>query len=184
VKIKNLVTVQTGSHLYNLAQPNSDLDLYTVYRFLNKNYRPRRQVTQHIEEETDHVKISLDRFYLQLAKGVPQACEVVFAKSNFYLDVDEAWYLEQLYCAQIIEDNLLTILDTYRRTVLNFFATDDLKKNRHGFRLLLNAEALRDQGWFNPTLTNAQAQEVTSNASLPWKEREDLFKDRIWSVFR
>lgn len=186
-KIKNLVTVQHGSHLYGMARADSDIDLYTVYKFLNKNWRPRRQVKQHIEGETDQVKISLDKFCEQVAKGVPQALEVLFADVQHTLDMDESWGadIHEGWRKHIYDNNLVVdvALGTYRRTVANFFAIDDFKKNRHGFRLLLNAEDLKVKGFFNPTLDEEKVNKITEYAERPWSLRQEKYKDLLWEVF-
>lgn len=180
-KIKNLVTVKHGSHLYNLATPESDIDLYTIYDFLNKNWRPSRQVRQHIEGETDQVKISLDKFIEQLKKGVPQAVEVLFSHPDYWIDFDPDWENTAGCLEQLLDTNV--VLETYRRTVMNFFAQDDFKRNRHGFRLLLNADELKRTGSFNPSLSDYQVDIVTELAKKPYKERIAKYKDMLWEVF-
>jgi predicted nucleotidyltransferase len=180
-KIKNLITVQHGSHLYGMAHAHSDIDLYTVYDFLNKKWRPRRQVKQHIEGETDQVKISLDKFTEQVCKGVPQALEVLFSRQSHWLDYAPEW--NSVATNLRYELDLPTVLDTYRRTVMNFFANDDFKKNRHGFRLLLNANALKNNGHFDPTLTESEIARVTEYAERPWSLRQEKYKDLLWEVF-
>jgi len=180
-KIKNLVTVKHGSHLYNLATPESDIDLYTVYDFQNRNWRPTRQVKQHIEGETDHVKISLDKFIEQLKKGVPQAVEVLFARPKCWIDFAENWESISGCLEELLDTN--TVLETYRRTVMNFFAQDDFKRNRHGFRLLLNADELKRTGRFDPTLSDYQVDIITELANRPYEERIEKYKDMLWEVF-
>jgi predicted nucleotidyltransferase len=181
-KIKNLVTIKHGSHLYGLARPDSDIDLYTIYDFLNKNWRPRRQVKQHIEGETDQVKISLDKYIAQLKKGVPQAVEVLFARPEHWLDHAEDWQ----EIAGSLEQHLVIadVLETYRRTVMNFFEEENFKKNRHGFRLLLNADELKRTNSFNPTLSTYQVDIITDLANKPWPARQEKYKDMLWEVFQ
>lgn len=179
-KVKNIVTVKHGPHLYNLNHALSDIDLYTIYDFINQRWRPRRQVEQKINDETDHVKISLEKFLLQVEKGVPQALEVLFAHAEHWLD-HHRWEDLRTQCLEHLD--IYTALDTYQRTIINFFKKDDFKKNRHGFRLLLNAESLKNSGSFNPTLTDKQAVEITCLANASWNKRQDLYKDQLWKVF-
>jgi predicted nucleotidyltransferase len=181
-KIKNLVTLKHGSHLYGLARPDSDIDLYTVYDFQNKNWRPRRQVKQRIEGETDQVKISLEKYIEQLKKGVPQAVEVLFARPECWLDYDPNW--EGI--AGALEQHLVVtdVLETYKRTVMNFFAEDNFKKNRHGFRLLLNADELKRTNQFNPTLSQCQIDIINELTGKTWEERQEKYKDMLWKVFQ
>jgi predicted nucleotidyltransferase len=181
-KIKNLVTIRHGSHLYNLARPNSDLDLYTVYTFLNRRYRPKKQVVQEIEGETDSVKISDVKFTEQIHKGVPQALEALFAEKEFWLDADPNWEDLRLHYRDQI--NIYTVLDTYKRTIRNFFELDDIKKNRHGFRLLLNADSMIQDGYFNPTLSDDMTAEITKWANQSYEKRLETYHDLLWRVFR
>ena len=181
---KTLLIVQTGSHLYGLANKYSDTDLYTIYTFNHKNYRPKRQAKQTISEQEDHIAISLDKFEEYLAKGVPQTCEVLFSKPKYWLEYDNQWLRVRNELHKVVVGNIEKVLDTYRRTVINFFATDDYKKNCHGFRLLLNALELKETGMFDPALTGKQIETIRKSAQLPWPEREDLFKDQLWSVFQ
>lgn len=181
--IKNLVTVKVGSHLYGLARPSSDIDLYTVYDFTHKNYRPNRQVGQIIDEEVDSVKISWDKFREFVFKGVPQALEVLFSDSTFWLDWREEWIKKTNSLQEEIDMHIPDILDTYRRTIMNFFAEEDFKKNRHGFRLLLNAGELKTEGWFDPTLAGIQKEYINGKAELPWSERQEEYKNWLWDVF-
>lgn len=183
MKVKNLLTVKHGSHLYGLAEPTSDVDLYTIYKFHNQRYRPKRQVHQRIEEETDHVKISLDKFTEQVTKGVPQALEALWADSAHTLDRDPEWTDIAAELEWVVEDNIQEVLETYKRTINNFFAEDNFKKNRHGFRLLYNANDLKTYGYFDPRLDQNQALTVNSDASLPWDRRVEEYKDQLWRVF-
>jgi len=184
---KNLVTLQHGSHLYGLARPDSDIDLYTVYDFLNKRYRPKKQAEQEIEGETDSYKISLDRFRDHVRKGIPQALEVLFAREQFHLDADPLWgsvfgggLRKVIYQAEFVRENAM---DTYRRTIINFFKEDNFKKNRHGFRLLLNANDLKQVAFFDPTLSDLDIDYVNDWAGYSWDRRQDKFKDMLWAIF-
>lgn len=184
---KNLVTLQHGSHLYGLARPDSDIDLYTVYDFLNKRYRPKKQAEQEIEGETDSYKISLDRFREHVRKGIPQALEALFARKQFNLDADPLWgdvidggLRKVIYQAEFVRENAM---DTYRRTIINFFKEDNFKKNRHGFRLLLNASDLKRVAFFDPTLDNQDIDYVNEWAEYNWGRRQDKFKDMLWAIF-
>lgn len=184
---KNLVTIRHGSHLYGLARPDSDIDLYTIYDFLHQNYRPKKQAEQEIEGETDSFKISLDKFCEQVEKGVPQALEALFAREQFFLDVDGNWGADiseglrkHIYRNNFNLDNAM---DTYRRTIISFFREDDFKKNRHGFRLLLNAADLKRAKVFDPTLDNQDIDYVNEWAEYNWARRQDRFKDTLWAVF-
>lgn len=178
---KNLITLKHGSHLYGLDTPDSDLDLYTIYDFRHKNYRPSKQIEQSINDETDHVKISLDKYIEHLKKGVPQAVEVLFSHPDKWLDHDPEWECIAGSLEQLLDIGV--ILETYKRTIINFFETDNFKKNRHGFRLLLNANELKRTYSMNPTLSKYQIKIITDLANLPWPDRENKYKDMLWDVF-
>lgn len=183
MKIKNLVTLYVGSKLYGLATPTSDVDMYTVYDFLNQGYRPKKQSSQLIEGETDHVKISYEKFLKQVKQGVPQALEVAFAEKEYWLDYSPSWE----YCVNELQDmvwdHMSEIFETYRRTVINFMKEDDFKKNRHAFRLMTNARELKLTGRFNPSLDDNEIQSVNSDAGLTWTDRQERYKDLLFKVF-
>lgn len=181
--LKNLVTVKAGSNLYNLATPNSDLDLYTIYDFTHKIHRPKKQVQQKIDNETDHVKISLERFQEQLLKGVPQALEVLFSTKEHWLDWTPEWEKRQVELTKLVPANIYNILRTYRRTIIHFFEYSDFKKNRHGFRLLLNAGQLKRFGMIRPTMDAIEVGFINNRAELPWEDRIKEYKDWLWDVF-
>lgn len=183
MKTKNLLTVKHGSHLYGLATATSDVDLYTVYDFYNTRYRPMRQVRQRIEDETDHVKISLEKYKEQVQKGVPQALEALWAEGSNVLDRNPIWIDIAADLEWLVQDNICTVLETYKRTIISFFKEDDFKRNRHGFRLLCDASDLKRFGYFNPTLDQNQALTVNSDANLPWEKRVEEYKDQLWRVF-
>lgn len=180
---KTLLLVTTGSHLYGLASLESDLDLYEIYDFTHKNYRPRRQSRHKIEENRDKVRVSFDKFREFAIKGVPQALEVLFSQEPYWISWDYEWPTS---CEEVVGEvrlHLDGVMDTYRRTVVNFFREDNFKKNRHGFRLMLNARDLKEKGRFDPTLTEEQKGLVNELALLYWEERVERFKDMLWETF-
>jgi predicted nucleotidyltransferase len=170
-----------GSHLYGLAHPESDHDYYEIYDFLNQRYRPRKQAKQRIEDDLDEVKISLERFTDICFKGVPQAVEVLFAP-------EEAWVVENGWLdisAQIkleLGNHMPVILETYRRTALNFFYSkkDPEKKRRHAFRLLLNAKELKASGKMHTRLNGEQVQLINELTTSYYSE--ERFKDMMYGT--
>jgi predicted nucleotidyltransferase len=180
---KTLVKVIHGSHLYGLHTATSDLDYYVVYEFPWKIYRPKKQIDQKIDEETDTTTASLERFTDLCIKGVPQSLETLFSDSSQWLEYDNSWYYKSEEIKLLIRDEIPSILETYKRTALNFFEKDDFKKNRHALRLCLNAKDLRKTASFNPTLDPNVCEEMTRIAALPRRQREDIFKDVFYGAF-
>lgn len=185
MKKKILVATLHGSHLYGTATPNSDIDYYSVYDFLNKNWRPRKQVKQNISINQDITFVSLDRFTEMCYKGVPQTLEVLFSHPGNWIEHTAEWLdiSEELSSRITTKSNLLTILDTYRRTAINFAREDDFKKNRHALRLCINAKQLKDCRWMSPTLDQKEIEKINRYAMLPYEHRMVIFKREYFGIF-
>jgi hypothetical protein len=171
-----------GSHLYGLATPQSDYDYYEIYDFMNHRYRPRKQSDQRIKDDLDEVKISLDRFTDICFKGVPQAIEVLFSPPEAWI-IENGWIDISAQIKDELKYNILTILETYRRTALKFFYSDKNieKKRRHAFRLLINAKQLKTSGTMKPKLTEEQIKLINKlTASFCSEEK---FKDMVYDTF-
>lgn len=160
----------------------SDVDLYVIYDFHNHIYRPKKLIRQSIDDESDTTKIYIEKFKEQVYKGVPQAHEVLFSRPEQWLDHHEDWP----GIAESIKENfdifLPDILETYKRTALNFMLTDDFKKNRHALRIILNAQDLKNRGEFNPRLSEDVINEITRVAKLPFTFRQEYFKDLLFEL--
>ena len=181
MKTKVILRCVHGSWLYGLATPQSDRDYYEIYDFLNKNWRPKKQANQTIDGEEDLVRISLDRFEHLCYMGVPQAVEVLFSPPESWVEVDDSW--EDI--SSVIRDNLPghmeKILDTYKRTAMNFYK-GDIKRKRHAFRLLINALELKMHGEMHSRLTTIQRDfvcEVVTNAFF----MDDHFHNMLFETF-
>lgn len=183
VDVQTLLITKHGSHLYNMSRADSDIDLYVVYRFPYQ-YRPKKQITQRINDESDTTKVSLDRFYDLCNKGVPQALEALFSPEDKWLCSHADWPSVRDDVIEDIQKNIITILETYRRTASNFFLEDNWKKNRHAFRLLHNADELAKTGRLNPSLSSDIVGEITTVADYPYNRRVEIFKDAYWNVFK
>lgn len=172
----------SGSHLYGLAHAQSDYDYYEIYDFYNQRYRPKRQTSQEIVGDIDEVKITLDRYTDLCFKGVPQAVEVLFSP-------EEAWVLENGWLnisSQIkseLGNHIPAILETYKRTALNFFYSkkDREKKRRHAFRLLLNAGELKSSGQMHTRLVGEQVELISWLTTSFYSEEK--FKDMMYETF-
>jgi predicted nucleotidyltransferase len=171
-----------GSHLYGLARPDSDLDYYEIYDFYNRRYRPKKQSSQKIVGQLDEVKITLDRYIDLCFKGVPQAVEVLFSPEETWV-IENDWLNISSQIKSELRNHMPAILETYKRTALNFFFSkkDGEKKKRHAFRLLLNASELKVSGQMHTRLVGEQV-ELIDELSTSFKS-EEKFKDMVYETF-
>lgn len=139
-----LVRAVTGSHLYGLAHAGSDLDFYEVYDRLPGI----RQARQTITGDLDVTRVGLSKFMAMADAGVPQALEVMFAPTD-RCEVDVLADLRRAYRANVPEARA-----TYARTIKNFAAATDAKRQRHARRLAANLTSLERWGRFDPTDTS------------------------------
>lgn len=180
MKTKTLIKCLAGSHLYGLSTPESDIDYYEVYDYFNKRYRPNKQAKQTIVDNEDSTQVSLNKFHFMCMKGVPQALETLFSPQDAWLEVSGEWVdLSDLIKYDVVA-NKDVVLDTYRRTVMNFW-NGDRKKRRHAFRLLINAEQLKHTNTIQPRLTAGQARYVTDLVDA--FDYVEVFKDTMYRVF-
>lgn len=182
MNIRTLLVSKHGSHLYNLARPQSDLDLYVIYEFPFKIYRPKKLATQSITDESDTMKIEIERFKNLCLKGVPQALEALYSPEQYWLDSHDKWPKLSEEIKDYISANKNEILSTYKRTAMNFMLKDDFKKNRHAFRLIINASEFDLVSRITPNLSNFAVNEITDLAKLPWKERKEAFNEMLFDT--
>lgn len=144
-----------GSHLYGLAHAGSDDDFYVVVETQRK--KKAKYAKQSIVDGVDTTTVDFGTWVNQCQAGVPQALEAMFSQMPLYESAGIAEYRNAFRVGQSIRDR-------YYRTIDNFLAAPDVKKNRHALRLALNLrEALR-YGRFDPTLAPRQAVWVTYHA--------------------
>src|SRR6185436_9069885 len=178
-----LLKCHHGSHLYGLSTPTSDLDYYEIFEYPWQKYRPRKQVSQVIKDDVDLTETSLDRFQDMCFKGIPQSLEALFAGEQHWVKYHTSWYDKR----ESIENNLhiyhMDIIETYKRTALNFCLKDDFKKNRHAFRLMHNSNEFKQCGRFDPTLNINTRESITRTAVLPRQRREEIFLDLFYNTF-
>lgn len=183
MKIKNLLITKHGSHLYGMATPTSDIDLYVVYDFYHRTYRPKRLIRQSIDDESDTTKIYVEKFREQVMKGVPQSLEALFAPLDAWLESHSDWELISFELEGCVIRNMPAILETYKRTAMNFMLEDNFKKTRHALRLLHNARELKETGRMNPSLDEGVVQHLTKLAKLPFAFRTEKFKELMYNTF-
>ncbi|ROR95506.1 hypothetical protein EDD28_0059 [Salana multivorans] len=152
-----LLRTPHGSHLYGLADAESDLDTYTVIADGHRG-------SQSICDGLDATVIPLSRWLHLCDIGAHQALEAMFSRQADPSPLDP---YRSGYRAAIG-----ATADRYRRTIRNFILSDrypigsraDFKRNRHALRLVLNLNEVLTCGRFDPTLTPAQARSITEIA--------------------
>ena len=181
MKTKVILRTEHGSHLYGLARPDSDYDYYEIYDFLNRKWRPKKQSDQTISGDLDVVRISLDRFTHLCFSGVPQAVEVLFSPPEAWV-VEDGWQSVSDQIKTELPDHMPTILETYRRTALNFFYSkkDPEKRRKHAFRLLLNAGELKASGKMHSRLDGDQVDLLNQLTTSFYSEEK--FKDMLFEL--
>jgi predicted nucleotidyltransferase len=182
MKTKTVLRTLHGSHLYGLSRPDSDYDYYEIYDFLNQRYRPKKQAKQRIDDDLDEVRVSLDKFTDICFKGVPQAVEVLFSPPEAWV-VENGWLDISAKIKLELRKHMPAVLETYRRTALSFFYSrkDQIKKRRHAFRLLLNANELKVSGEMHSRLIGEQFEFI--NWLVTSFYSEEKFKDMVFSTF-
>lgn len=176
------MTCLSGSRLYGTANAQSDYDYYEIYDFYNRRYRPRKQAIQKIVGDLDEVKISLERFTDLCFKGVPQTIEVLFSPRETWV-VENGWLDISSQIKSELNQHIPAILETYKRTALNFFYSkkDGEKKRRHAFRLLLNAKELKASGQMHTRLAIEQVNLINQLTTSFYSEEK--FKDMVYEIF-
>lgn len=144
-----------GSHLYGLAHENSDRDYYVVVDRVPK--KKAKYAKQSIVDGVDTTTVDFGTWVNQCQLGVPQALEAAFSRYPLFESAGIKEYRNSLRVGNGMRDR-------YYRTIDNFLAEPDFKKNRHGLRLALNLRDGLRYGRFNPTLTRRQALWVTFHA--------------------
>lgn len=131
-----------GSHLYNLANADSDTDWYVVYA-------GKGRAKQTIVDGIDTMTISLDSFLHQCRKGVPQSLEALYSQKK---EIDRIPFIADSFNPVNVE-----VYKTYIRTINNFWADgtrkSSIKRKRHAIRLCFNLSDILRYGKFNPEIS-------------------------------
>lgn len=156
-----------GSHLYGLAHDKSDHDFYQVVETVRK--KKARYAKQSIVDGIDVTTVDFGTWVNMCQSGVPQALEAMFSP---VAAVDEIKEFRNAYRVGH------GIRDKYYRTIDNFLATPDFKKNRHALRLALNLRDGLRYGRFNPMLSPRAKVWITFHAKhMPLDELRDFTLD-------
>lgn len=145
-----------GSRLYGLHHAESDYDYYTVIP-TRRGVR-KRNAKQKIIGNRDTFVIDMSTFMVDCDKGVPQALEALFSEQATIDNISEFRHNFTINTGNIIR--------SYRRTIKNF-AEGDFKKKRHALRLALNLDEAVRYGKFNPTLSQDDADWISTLANHP-----------------
>lgn len=137
-----------GSHLYGTAHENSDRDYFTVFSNV-EGRRKARNALQTIEGDVDSLKTDLSTFMLYAHKGVPQYLEAMYSREPEVDGLGEAFRLR-------FTPTLGEAVNTYRRTIDNFYEAGDLKRKMHAWRLWFNLQKIMAGVVFDPKLTENQ----------------------------
>ena len=156
-----------GSHLYGLAHEGSDKDYYVVLDTQKK--KKAKYARQSIVDGVDTTVVDFGTWVNMCQHGTPQALEAMFSSMA---EVDEISNFRQAFR---VGDG---IRDTYYRTIDNFLAEEDFKRNRHAIRLALNLRDALRYGRFNPTLSRRARVWVTFHAkNMPLDELREFTLD-------
>lgn len=156
-----------GSHLYGLAHEQSDHDYYVVLP--TQRGRKARYATQTIVDGVDTTTVDFGTWVNMCQSGVPQALEAMFSSMATHDEISE--FRNSFRVGDGIRDK-------YYRTIDNFLAESDFKKNRHAIRLALNLRDGLRYGRFNPTLSPRARVWVTFHAKhVPLDELREFVLD-------
>lgn len=147
-----LATVH-GSYLYGLATPDSDVDLFRVV------YGPGK-TKQRTEGGFDVVTVPLDHFLTNVFNGSHQSCEALFSPTKYVHPNYEPF----LAAIRVTGEDAFA---RYRRTI-RAFSYGTPKQRRHSMRLGYNLKSLREEGRFNPVMTDGQITMATAISELYW----------------
>lgn len=143
-----------GSRLYGLSNNHSDEDYFIV----TDSKRPRAKHSMH--SSVDICEVGIDAFLERALSGSHQSVEAMFSPFKGWGEgMERAW-------GPMIEGHRITgagVFEKYERTIKKF-AFGDFKRRRHACRLSLNLAALRENGRFNPVMTETEAMLATKYA--------------------
>lgn len=146
-----------GSHLYGLDHEGSDHDIYQVYE--GSGTHLNQTITQH---GLDICVGTLEAFTRRALTGSHQSVEALFSPVKEFSPGMEAKYGAYLEGFRVTGAEVFA---KYERTI-HKFCFGDFKRRRHAVRLALNLDGLRRHGYFNPRLSEADRQLVTSVAGI------------------
>lgn len=158
-----------GSHLYGLAHAESDNDFYVVVETQPK--KKAKYAKHSVVDGVDVTTLDFGTWVNQCQAGVPQALEAMFSHYPLF----EADGVKEFRNSFRVGPGMR---DRYYRTIDNFLAEPDFKRNRHALRLALNLRDGLRYGRFNPTLSPRAKVWVTFHAKhMPFNELREFVLD-------
>jgi hypothetical protein len=129
-ELKNIVTIQFGSHLYGTSTPESDLDFKAVHlpgardiilqRAPNSvsTKRPKAEGEKNFVGEVDEESYSLQRFLDLLAQGQTVAIDMLFAPDASLIRTSDVWEIIRANRAKLLTKKSVAFVG-YCRTQAN-----------------------------------------------------------------
>ena len=170
-----LFKTRHGSHLYGLAHAESDEDWFTVVAKKDgTTAHTRKKFARHsIVDGVDGVVVDFGTWLVGCEKGVPQYLEAMYSRMP---EVDRIADFRASFRVGT------GVYATYFRTMKSFAMQDTFKHKRHSLRLALNLMSIRQYGYFNPTLTDAQKNLIFAGATAFGPEGVyEVGKRWVWS---
>lgn len=134
-----------GSRLYGLDHAGSDKDTFIVTT-------SNATKTKHtVSAEEDQQIVGLNLFLYRTYTGSHQSVEALFSPFK-------VWNPEYEHYRPMVEEMTVygsNVFEKYERTIKNF-CFGDFKRRRHAVRLSWNLMELRENGRFNPRMTDEQ----------------------------
>jgi hypothetical protein len=152
-----------GSHLYGLQHEGSDMDIFTVTDSTAPGAR------QHVVDGVDTVEVGFNTFLIRALGGSHQSVEALFSPYK-------VWNQEFEHLKPFIEASVVcgtNVYEKYERTIRKF-CFGDFKRRVHACRLYANLCGLRENGRFNPAMTDEERQGARLAA-------EYMEGERLWT---
>lgn len=163
-----IFTTVHGSHLYGMATPQSDRDVFIV----------TTSTSTHATHKTypsgvDVCRVGLDTYLRRIFEGSHQSVEALFSPFKVWGDSAHAEMMKPYLAGMRITGR--AVFEKYERTIRKF-CFGDFKRRRHAARLTLNLADLRLEGRFSPVMTEFEKQYANTLAEY---EGEELWKRLI-----
>ncbi len=178
----------TGSQMYNLNTPESDIDVKGIYILPLKDMYSTMGGWRKIDKVYDHVDpdwayYEIEKYMGLVMKGNPTALELLFA--NEYLKLD--------YLGQLLVDHRKAFLSKKIKNAYIGYALSQVRRKyrnasdimeyragkhvRHTWRLLKQYEQLATTGTLNPRLTDEERAECFAFMNKSYEEALNWFID-------
>lgn len=138
-----------GSGLYGLANEGSDLDVFMVTDSKLKKVSHRIEHHHGPGVVVDIAEAGVDTFLRNAWAGSHQSVEALFSRRKVWMNRDYQAMIEGTRVGGA------EVFAKYERTIKKF-CYGDFKRRRHAVRLRFNLEGLRNEGSFNPELTDTE----------------------------